>query len=496
VPEGSVAARTARALQALAAQEAQELPSRAQIGELMHDAAQLLGCLEPREEDSLSRRRTRWRLLLRRALHAAAASYRRALGPIEPRENELVEELRRAGLEPRPGDSASLDLPSSVALAERLAPGERQGLRSIVVLGPAPALAAALSRLTLQRVLWIPWQGVEAPQAGAALEGFDVDPLPVDPLDPVRELPAWLRSRFQTAVVRPPTAGLGAPRSLLMALAALAPEPQRRVVWTGHPGRHLSYFELYAVLGRRGLVLESLRPDAATVALDEDFAHQLLADLIETPEVAERLDPEPLEGLLAAGTESEHAHIFRPIEEVLLRGHRLDLAPLSAQDIPVLDGWLTPEMAAQIGFDETRPRPTAAQLALPRWYPGNEWWIARTKEGQPVGMANLILGDFWTKRSLPFDAAIPEPSAQGRGLFNDLLRLVFYRVFEQLGAERLWANVSLNNERVRRGHRSNFFRVVRRYVSSEGGEELEHIEITAEEYRERRIHGEIDVPLD
>jgi RimJ/RimL family protein N-acetyltransferase len=281
-----------------------------------------------------------------------------------------------------------------------------------------------------------------------------------------------------------------------MAIAALEPVSGRRLFWTGHPARHPAYFALYSLLGKHRLFLDRLRPDVATMALDAEFAQQLLEDLLETPEVAEVLDAKVLEDLLAARLEHEHLHVVRPIEEVVLRGHRLELVPVREKDIPLYDSWLTPEFCQEVGLEDVEPRPTIEQLRVGNWYPNHEWWMFRTREGEGVGVVNLMLHDFWTTRSLPFDIGVAERSFRGKGLLNEAVRLSFSRVFDRLAAESLWAIVRVANVRICRGYRSNFFTVKKRLTDPGTGEEHEHIEVTAEEYRALLESGEIDVPIE
>ena len=66
---------------------------------------------------------------------------------------------------------------------------------------------------------------------------------------------------------------------------------------------------------------------------------------------------------------------------------------------------------------------------------------------------------------------------------RDIMRLTYRRVFEHLGTESLWANVSVSNERARHGSRTNYFRPIRRFFDPDSNEELEEFRITRDDYR-------------
>jgi RimJ/RimL family protein N-acetyltransferase len=491
-PEEAV--RIGRAMRQLAGAGPGALPDVRQMHELLAEALEQLGVDE--RGYSLSRRRTRWKALLRRALCMAAGTYRRLLCPMPPHGAELYGELEALGAAAACRGPLAPDLRSCVAVAEQMARTEAEGLRSILVLGPLAALGLALGRLTGQRIALAPEAEADRMALEAAGRKLGLDLVVYEPLEPAAELPVWLRGRFQAVVSSPPGDALGAHRELRAAAAALEPCAGRRLYWLGHPERQLDYFGLYSHLARDGYVLERLLPEAACRPMDAAPMRQLAEDVRQSGEAAATLEPGCLDDLLAGGSEPEHLHLFRPAAEVVIPGRELDLVPLQAPDVPLLDAWLTPQLSAAIGFDVERPRPGLDELSMSNWYPGNEWWIARTKAGRGVGLLNLVLDDLWTKRSLPFDVAIAEPAFQGKGLLNELVRLSFFRVFEGLAAESLWANVSVSNTRICRGYRSNFFRTIRRYADPAGGEELEHIRIDAEEYRARRSRGQIDVPVE
>src|SRR6188768_2617664 len=78
-----LAERLINAIRVVAGEEPAGLVSRSQAFELMHEAARITGCLEGNQEENLARRRTRWKVLLRRALYAAAAGYSSCEPPTE-----------------------------------------------------------------------------------------------------------------------------------------------------------------------------------------------------------------------------------------------------------------------------------------------------------------------------------------------------------------------------------------------------------------------------
>lgn len=495
-PDRPVAERLLQGMRALAAEPAGPLLTPDEMDELCHEAIRLQGCLGWNEDGNLARRRTRWKWLLRRALYAAAGGYRRALSPRRHGHPELAQELRELGIEGVRLSAGGIGVDSSVGLAEEIVPGSPRGLGLSLVLGNAPGLAVALSRLGQRRVFLAPWSDDGLDARKPEVERWGPDVTATEAMDPLEELPPWLAGRFDTVVVCPPLGAFAAQRAILSALRALDSTPGRRLFWTGHPGRHLAYFGIYSTLSRHGMFLDRLTHDAATVPLDHEFAEQLLRDLLETPEAADIVDPEALEALFAAEREYEHLHRFRPVEDIVLRGRRLDLLPLQERDIPLFDAWLDPEFSRDIGFDEDRTRPTPAALRPEAWYPDHEWWIARHKDGRGVGLVHLLLAEYWTKRSLPFDVGIAEMGFRGQGLLNEIVQLGFHRVFRQLGAAALWANVSVSNIAICRGYRSNFFQSVRRSFTPGKREEQEFIRIRAEEYLARLLGGDITVPVD
>jgi hypothetical protein len=429
--------RLARAMQALAGEPPGALPSAARMDELLHEALRRNDALEWRSDENLHRRRTRWKVLLRRSLFLAASAYRRLLEPITVQHDELVGVLREQGLERLEAGSRGVALVSAVALAERLVPAETLGLRSILVLGPAAPIAVALAHLTGQRVFLAPWSD-EAPDEGLlGLELLDLDLRLSEPLAVGRELPYWLGGRFQSVLVRPHHGGLFGRAAIAAAEAAMEQRPGRRLYWTGHPGRHLDYFGMCSILAQRGLLLESLTHDLVAVPLDPDFSEQLLADMLVTPEAEELLDPEPLADLFAVRQEHEHLHCFRPAEELVLHSPRLALEPLHERDLGLCEAWLTPQLCGELGFDEGRPWPGPEKLRRAEWYPGHEWWLARTAAGEPLGLLHLALEELWTRRTLSLAAVLTGTDGPDGGLREELVQLGLRRAFEQLGAQSL-----------------------------------------------------------
>jgi RimJ/RimL family protein N-acetyltransferase len=494
----SVTTRIAAAIQSLAGVElTTDPPAPAVLLRLSQRAADELGCYEDREGEQLGSRRARWRPLLRRALAMGGAAYARAHAKRDPPSPVLLAELQDLAARHPALAMPAAELRSALRLAETIAANEPAGLRTIALIGAPVLLAIAVARLTDHKLFLLPWDEAPAADWDEILRPLGLDLHVTEPVQPGETLPYWLQGRSQSAVLFPPLAPVAALRSMSMALGALETCPGRRLYWMGHPGRHGAYFALFSLLGKRGLFLERLVPDAGTMELDPDLGRELLEELREAPaEVAARIEAKLVEDLLAARVEHEHLHIFRPVEEVVLRGRRLELVPVQAKDIALYDSWLTPEFCAEVGLEDIEPRPTLEQLRLESWYPGHEWWMFRTLDGVGVGIVNLILNDFWTTRALPFDVGVAERSFRGQGLLNEAVRLSFARIFDQLGAEVLWAIVRVANVRICRGYRSNFFEMTGRLTHPETGEEHEHIEIGAEQYRARRRSGDVDVPVE
>lgn len=484
--DSALASRIAGAVQALAQVEVTGHASSAELSKLLVRAAERLDCGYRPGDERMVRRRSRWRPLMRRALAGAGAAHARLISPLELQNPWLVDELSEFGP----------DMRSTVAIAESIVNAEPAGMRSILVLGNAAPVAAALSRLTHQRVFLVPWSDDSLDEEPVLAEPLGFDVALQESMGPGHALPFWLKDRFQSVVLQTPLDPVASHKSVSMAIKGLDRAPGLRLYWTGHPARHAAYFDLLRLLGGHGLFLERLVPGLAATPLDPDFAHQLLEDLLETPEVAEALDALVLEDLLSARAEYEHLHVMCRIEEFVLRGHQLELVPVKPQDIQLYDSWLTPEYCAEIGLVDDEPRPSVEQLRVSHWYPDHEWWMFRTREGVPIGTVHLVLYDFWTLGKISFDIGVAEHSYRGKGLLNEAVRLTFARVFDRLAAHRLCAFVAMSNVRIRRGYVSNFFQTVEVINHAKTGEEWEYIEVKAEAYRSLRQSGAIDVPLD
>lgn len=464
--EDVLAAKIVRLLHRLGQLEPTEHPTPTELDEAVTMAALRLGCIDPLREPGLSGRKVRGKFLLRRVLFMGAAGARRTL--TEP--------------------------PSTVA--ETIARTENDGLRSIIVFGGSAEAAYEICKASGQQVVYVPNEDSELePEAAASFERVP-GMMVTDPMSP-GQLPFYLRGRFQTAVLHPPVEGVGAHKAFLAALSALEPGPGRRLYWTGHPARQQNYFGLYSMLAGRGWLLQRLVHDMHELPLESGWLETLREELHASADDPLIPDASAVEDLMSITHEYEHFHLFRPIDEIVVRAEQLDMIPLQPKDVPVFETWLTPELADEMvmpdGRDHTSPETRQRPLLAKNWYPEWEWWMLRTKDGRGVGFIRMVLKEYWARRLLTWDIALVDKSVRGRGLLDDMFRLAFHRHFDQLRGEKAWALVGLKNIPLLKGARKNHY-TGGSFQTFESGLEYEHFHILAQRYWQLRASGEILPP--
>lgn len=113
----------------------------------------------------------------------------------------------------------------------------------------------------------------------------------------------------------------------------------------------------------------------------------------------------------------------------------------------------SPEVAAYMYTDHPIP-----QAEHDRWFaaamaaPDRRYWIIEM-DGQPVGLANLARIDP-AARGCEWAYYLGEASTRGRGVGSQVEYIVLRHVFEDLGLNKLWCEVLVENEAVWKLHES------------------------------------------
>jgi UDP-4-amino-4,6-dideoxy-N-acetyl-beta-L-altrosamine N-acetyltransferase len=113
----------------------------------------------------------------------------------------------------------------------------------------------------------------------------------------------------------------------------------------------------------------------------------------------------------------------------------------------------SPEVAAYMYSDHT-----ISQAEHDRWFesvlsaPDRRYWIIEM-DGTPVGLANLARIDP-VQRRCEWAYYLGDPATRGRGLGSRIEYIVLRHVFEDLGFNKLWCEVLLENEGVWKLHES------------------------------------------
>jgi UDP-4-amino-4,6-dideoxy-N-acetyl-beta-L-altrosamine N-acetyltransferase len=101
--------------------------------------------------------------------------------------------------------------------------------------------------------------------------------------------------------------------------------------------------------------------------------------------------------------------------------------------------------------------------------PGSRYWIIEL-DGAPVGLASLV-GILPEHGRAAWAYYLAEPSVRGKGVGAFVEFLVIEHAFAELGLEKLWCEVLIDNEPVWRLHESFGFRreaLLRHHVRKQG----------------------------
>jgi RimJ/RimL family protein N-acetyltransferase len=136
-----------------------------------------------------------------------------------------------------------------------------------------------------------------------------------------------------------------------------------------------------------------------------------------------------------------------PVAGLPLHGQRVALTALEATDQPALLPFFQ-DMASLAYFIPTTARPlNAPQLKylLDDWNDGIENFVFAIRlDGRLIGMVNLD-GLDWPNGHSEIGIALTERGERGRGLAAEALALLIRYAFDELGLNRIWAQIIEDN---------------------------------------------------